>query len=201
VACRKTSNPHRIYGTDKLGAPTVRDPGSLFNNVVPMPVIMIAQMELIMYTRVLRPASKRVLDSLKSLVLDQKPCYWYTIYLCCFMLLHSCAMQTKRDEETGRQYNLKVSNNESCYVVVVNQDEMQERFANPRSIQAHHSGAQTMLAHWHYVNKGSRPFQGALTPQGLKEVQATAQLTNEQALFVARSARAVRQKGMYMYLQ
>jgi hypothetical protein len=160
-----------------------------------MPVIMIAQMELIMYTRVLRPASKRVLDSLKSLVLEQKPCYWYTIYLCCFMLLHSCAMQTKRDEETARQYNLRVSLSSSYHVVIAKLDEMQERFCNPRSIQAHHSGAQTMLAHWHYVNKGSRPFHSVLTPEGLKEVKATAQLTDEQTSFISRSARAVRQKG------
>ncbi|KAK5702417.1 hypothetical protein LTR17_022344 [Elasticomyces elasticus] len=176
VACRKTSNPHRVYGDEKLGAPTVKDPGSLFNNVVPMPVIMIAQMECIMYSRVLRPVSKRVLDTLQSLVLEQKPCYWYTIYLCCFVLLHSCAMQTKRDEETAHQYNLK------------------ERFANPFSIQAHHSGAQTILAHWHYINKGQRPFQKALTKEGLTEVRATAGLTEEQARFTQASASAIRDR-------
>lgn len=76
---------------------------------------MIAQMELIMYSRVLRPVSKRVLDTLQALVLEKKTQYWYTIYLCCFVLLHSCAMQTKRDEETASQYDLKVSGPEPTW--------------------------------------------------------------------------------------
>jgi hypothetical protein len=113
VACRKTSNPEHLYGEDKLGIPTVDHPGSTFNGKVPMPVIMIAQQELIMFTTVLRPASKRLLETLNSLVMEKKKCYWYTIYLCCFVLFHSCAMLTKRDEETATQYALKVSESRS----------------------------------------------------------------------------------------
>jgi hypothetical protein len=108
VACRKTSNPEHLCGPDKLGSPAVNDPGSRFHGKVPMPAIMIAQMELIMYSQVLRPRSKAVLDTLNFLVLEKKKRYWYTIYLCCFVLFHRCAMLTKRDEETARQYNLKV---------------------------------------------------------------------------------------------
>lgn len=109
VACRKTSNPHHIYGQDKLGGELVDDPLSMFHNVVPMPVIMIAQMECIMYTRVLRPTHRKVLAQLNELVKANKREYWLTIYLTMFILLHSCAMISRRDWETARQYNLQVS--------------------------------------------------------------------------------------------
>jgi hypothetical protein len=71
----------------------------------------------------------------------------------------------------------------------------QERFANGQSIQGHHSGAQTILAHWHHINKGSRPFQDALTSKGLGKVQDLAQLTSEQAKFIEKSAHEVWLKG------
>lgn len=108
VGCRKTSNPHHIYGDDKLGGEKVDDPSSPFYDCVPMPVIMIAQMECIMYTKVLRPLSKKVLEGLNDLVKDNKRTYWLTIYFTIFILLHSCSMITKRDEETAQQYGLQV---------------------------------------------------------------------------------------------
>jgi hypothetical protein len=79
-----------------------------------MPVIMIAQMECILYTKVLRPVHKKLLDQLSFLVKENKREYWLTIYLTTFILLHSCAMVSRRDWETARQYNLKVSLLPTC---------------------------------------------------------------------------------------
>lgn len=73
-----------------------------------MPGIMIAQMECIMYTKVLRPLSNRVLSGLRDLVTENKREHWLTIYLAMFILLHSCAMLTRRDWETAREYGLQV---------------------------------------------------------------------------------------------
>ncbi len=73
-----------------------------------MPAIIIAQKECILYSKVLRPMSKKILYDLQHLVLANKKSYWLTIYLTIFILLHSCTIVTKRDEETARQYNLKV---------------------------------------------------------------------------------------------
>lgn len=108
VGCRKTSNPECIVGEDKLGGELVDDPNSVFHNTVPMPVIMIAQMECILYTKVLRPTHLRLLKQLNDLVQANKREYWLTIYLSMFILLHSCAMVSRRDWETARQYGLKV---------------------------------------------------------------------------------------------
>ncbi|KXX74792.1 hypothetical protein MMYC01_207707 [Madurella mycetomatis] len=84
VACRKTSNPEHILGEDKLGGDFVDDPDSVFHNRVPMPVIMIAQMECIIYSRVLRPVHRKLLAQLNDLV-----------------------KETNANWETARQYNLK----------------------------------------------------------------------------------------------
>ncbi|GAB1317293.1 Zn(2)-C6 fungal-type domain-containing protein [Madurella fahalii] len=107
VACRKTSNPEHILGEDKLGGNAVDDPGSVFHNRVPMPVIIIAQMECILYSKVLRPVHRKLLGQLNELVKENKRQYWLTIYLTMFILLHSCSMISRRDWETARQYNLQ----------------------------------------------------------------------------------------------
>jgi hypothetical protein len=109
VACRKTSNPEHILGEDKLGGEVVDDPSSVFHGRVPMPVIMIAQMECILYSKVLRPVHKKLLDQLNYLVKENKRQYWLTIYLTMFILLHSCAMISRRDWETARRLGIHVS--------------------------------------------------------------------------------------------
>lgn len=108
MACRKTSNSEHICGSEKLGGETVDDRNSPYYLRVPMPKIMIAQMECIIYTKILRPMSKKVLTDLHSLVMQNKREYWFTIYLTTFILMHSCSMLTKRDEETAQKYNLQV---------------------------------------------------------------------------------------------
>lgn len=177
----------------------VNDPTSIFYGVVPMPVIMIAQMECIMYTRVLRPMSKKVLNDLHMLVKRKNKSYWLTIYLTIFILLHSCSMITRRDEEFARQYNLNVSfffpqRHQDTYTIS-DSLHLQERFANPYAIKAHHSGAQTILAHFHYVNKGCKPFSLADNASGVRELQTAAKLTEEQVEFVRKTAMAVRSRG------
>ncbi|KAK0744774.1 hypothetical protein B0T21DRAFT_380941 [Apiosordaria backusii] len=105
VVCRMTSSPVYICGDDTLGG----TPHPLYNNKIPMPLIMTAQFECINYTTFLRPWSKAVLKQLNDLVLAKKREYWFTIYLVMFVLLHSCAMITRRDAETARQYKMPVS--------------------------------------------------------------------------------------------
>ncbi|KAI1489816.1 hypothetical protein F5X96DRAFT_591589 [Biscogniauxia mediterranea] len=173
VGCRKTSNPHRICGNDKLGGEIVNDPDSLFHNVVPMPVIMISQMECIMYTTNLRPMSKQVLHDLNVMVRQNKRKYWLTIYLTMFILLHSCSLITRRDWETARQYD------------------MREEFANPESIRKHHSGAEVMLAHFHYLNKGVHPFGMCNAATHRRELARAAELGEDEVKFVWDTSRRV----------
>ncbi|KAI1455337.1 hypothetical protein F4805DRAFT_476862 [Annulohypoxylon moriforme] len=170
VALCKTSNVHHIYGDEKLGGEPVSDPQSPWFKLVPMPAVIIAQKECIIYTKIFRPLSKQILRDLQHLIISNKRQCWLTIYLSIFILMHSCAMITRRDEETARQYNLK------------------ERFANPDGIAAHHSAAQTMLAHFNYINSGFRPFQLVLQPSGPEELKEAGHLTDEQLDFVRMTA-------------
>lgn len=98
-----------MFGDEKLGGERVSDPDSPHFDRVPMPVMITAQMECILYTKILRPISNKVLKQLNELVLEKKKEYWMTIYLAMFILLHNCSMITIRDEETARQYNHKVN--------------------------------------------------------------------------------------------
>ncbi|KAK4466359.1 hypothetical protein QBC42DRAFT_166788 [Cladorrhinum samala] len=175
TVCRLSSNPSHICSEEKLDCAPVDCPHSPHYKAVPMPLIMTAQFECINYTTFLRPWSKAVLKQLNDLVLAKKREYWFTIYLSMFVLLHSCAMMTRRDEESARQWKLKT------------------RYANPESIKAHHSGAQTMLAHFHFINKGVLPFSLPHTPEGQKELAKAANLTDEQVLFVWRTSNLFRE--------
>ncbi|KAL4787661.1 hypothetical protein BJX76DRAFT_345352 [Aspergillus varians] len=171
VGCRKISNPeHILYSYETLGGTPVDDPSSPFHAMVPMPGIMIAQMECIMYTRVLRPLCNRVLSGLKDLITENKREHWLTIYLTLFILLHSCAMLTRRDWETAREYSL------------------QDVYANLESIQGMQTGMRTMLAHFHYLNKGVLPFHLTYDEKSLRNLAAAADLDSEELEFVKQTS-------------
>ncbi|KAK0669846.1 hypothetical protein QBC41DRAFT_223005 [Cercophora samala] len=171
VVCRMTSSPVFICGDDKLGG----TPHPLYGNRVMMPLLMTAQFECINYTTFLRPWSKAVLKQLNDLVLAKKREYWFTIYLAMFVLLHSCAMITERDAETARQFKIP------------------DKYANPVSIKEHHCGAQTILAHFHYINRGVVPFSLPLhTKEGRNDLAKAAELTAEQVDFVRMTAEMVK---------
>ncbi|KAL2821114.1 hypothetical protein BJX63DRAFT_418148 [Aspergillus granulosus] len=170
VGCRKISNPERICSFETLGGTPVDDPNSPFHGVVPMPSIMIPQMECIMYTRVLRPLSNKVLSTLKDLITENKREHWLTIYLTLFILLHSCAMLTRRDWETAREFGL------------------QEEYANLVSIQGMQTGMRTMLAHFHYLNKGVLPFHMTYDEESLRNLGAMADLNSEELNFVKQTS-------------
>lgn len=59
-------------------------------------------------------------------------------------------------------------------------------------------GANIMLAHFHYVNKGKHPFAMALNESGLREVTDSANLSVEQTEFVRESAHLAQSRGISM---
>ena len=142
VACRLTSFPDRIMGEETLGIPQMAHyPSSRWGRHVPIPPIMGAQLECIFYSRFLRPRSESVRKLLDDLFQKKTRDIWLTVYLTLFVLLHSCAMLTKRDEEYARQMNFE------------------SKYANPRAINALQKGAITLLAHFHGVVGGPAPFR------------------------------------------
>jgi hypothetical protein len=111
VACRMESKQERILGGETLGMTTQEsDPDAGNYGKYLVPPVMLAQIEIITTTAVLLPMKRAVLRGLQKLVDANQTKSWFTIYLCMFILLHSCATLTKaenvralREGTTGHQ--------------------------------------------------------------------------------------------------
>ncbi|KAK8029283.1 hypothetical protein PG991_006339 [Apiospora marii] len=180
VVCRETSNVARIVNEEQFGILKVDDPQSPWFAYVPIPPILIAQFQCIIYTKFLQPLSRDLLNRLNTMVLSNKRRYWFTLYLVIFVLLHSCSLSTRRNEEFARQISLPV------------------RFANPHAIRAHHNGATILLAHFHFINKGARPFSLLQTKKTLESFAAAAELDQSQMDFLKETSLQVNSQSTAM---
>lgn len=59
-------------------------------------------------------------------------------------------------------------------------------------------GANIMLAHFHYVNKGTRPFKLASDESGRTELRRAANFDDEQLKFVVSTSRLLKEPGRGM---
>lgn len=109
VVARMTSNHEWIIGKERLGGTPVTDDSSPFYNRVPVSPIFCAQLEVIAYSTLLRPLQHQVGHGLKSLFASNSRKNWLTVYLTIFVLLHSCSLLTRRDEEYARTVGKPVS--------------------------------------------------------------------------------------------
>jgi hypothetical protein len=75
------------------------------------------------------------------------------------------------------------------------QSEQQSPFCNPAAIEALHHGMETILTYYHYLNKGTKPFELALTDEGLQEVRDRTGLTHDQAELIRDTANMVKERG------
>lgn len=141
-----------------------------------------AQLECILYTRFLRPLSKRIQDLLDDLMKKRTHDTWLTVYLALFVLLHSCAMLTKRDAEYALQMK------------------MGRKYANPEAIKAHQKGAITLLAHFHGVLGGPEPFGLAGTGR-LESYRKNWDFSEHQEAFMKETYLRTRLMGEYFQLQ
>ncbi|KAI9689934.1 MAG: hypothetical protein M1822_009816 [Bathelium mastoideum] len=176
VAARMTSNVEWICGEETLGIPQVVDTSSPWFLHLPKPAVMCSQCEIISYSTLLRPYRKKLLSLLQAMIQANQKRYWYTIYLTLFLLLHSCAMITRRDEDLAKQMGAP------------------SRFLNPSSISEHHIGSRTMLAHFHYLNKGAEVFSLACSPEKHEEVMEATGLDRDQLRVIITSVESLKGK-------
>jgi hypothetical protein len=109
VAIRMESRSERICGEERLGMmPQTFDPAAPNYNQVLVPPVISAQIELIMTAVVLQPLKKAVLAQLQELIKANRTRSWFTIYLCLFVLLHSCALLTSFENMQAKKYGLPV---------------------------------------------------------------------------------------------
>jgi hypothetical protein len=76
---------------------------------VPLPPVMIQQLDMILTIGFLNPLRKKVLKDFHKIVLSNNSKSWIVIYLITFMSLHSCAILTRENYQNARKHGLKVT--------------------------------------------------------------------------------------------
>jgi hypothetical protein len=109
VAVRTASRSERICGEETLGMmPQMEDRACSNFGTILLPPVMTAQIQIVVSARILSPLKQKVLDRLQNLVQANKPRSWFTIYLCIFLLLHSCALLTDADSKKAKKQGMQV---------------------------------------------------------------------------------------------
>jgi hypothetical protein len=103
------SRSDRICSNETLGMePGNYGPACPNSGIILVPPVLNAQMEIIVTATILQPMKKEVLQRLKDLIQENQRRSWFTIYLCMFILLHSCALLTAGDEKKAQKQGLVV---------------------------------------------------------------------------------------------
>lgn len=109
-AVRRTTTMEHIEGDDTLDMdPEKGDRSFPLFDKVPLPPVMIQQLDMILTLGVLVPLNKQVLEDFNKIVLENRPKSWMTIYLITFMSLHSCAKVSDENYKNARKQGLRVS--------------------------------------------------------------------------------------------
>ncbi|KAK0721756.1 hypothetical protein B0T26DRAFT_700214 [Lasiosphaeria miniovina] len=140
-AVRRTATMEHIVGDDTLDmTPEVEDQSCPLFKKVPLPPVMIQQLDMILTLGILQPLQKQVLEDYQKLVLANNPKNWMTVYLVAFMSLHSCAKISEENYNNARKHGLL------------------RRYAIPNFIQERHHSANVFLSHYHYRTESANPF-------------------------------------------
>jgi hypothetical protein len=108
-AIRRTHTIEHIVSKDKLDMePEVEDKSFPLFGKVPLPPVMIQQLDMVLTLGILQPLRKKVLDDLQRLIMSNKPTSWLTVYLTTFMSLHQCATICAENYRNARRQGLRV---------------------------------------------------------------------------------------------
>ncbi|KAL7937817.1 hypothetical protein V8C35DRAFT_320526 [Trichoderma chlorosporum] len=169
IAVRLSTTSAFIAGTEKLGmAADILDQTSPNPGKIPLPPVLGAQMDLILIQHIQTKLRHELLDNLQKVMLKNKPSSWLVTYLVTFILLHNVALITKHDAGYAHKHGMK------------------RRYAREEKVQEYHMGANIILAHFHYCNKGIMPFSEECEDQDLRTL---AHLDEDKIRFV-RATRA-----------
>ncbi|KAK5990690.1 Satratoxin biosynthesis SC3 cluster transcription factor SAT20-like protein [Cladobotryum mycophilum] len=158
-----------IVGEETLGMPNdILDETSPSPGKIPVPPVLGAQMDLILIHHIQTRLRRELLDKLQKMVLKNKQSCWLVTYIVTFILLHNASLITAHDASYARKHGMK------------------RRFAREDKVQEYHLGANILLAHFHYCNKGVHPFSDDCKDQDLRTL---ADLDEDKIQFV-RATRA-----------
>jgi len=94
-AIRRTATTEFIVGNDTLDMePEIKDRSYPLFGKVPLPPVMIQQLDMILTLGFLKPLRKKFLEDFQRLTMSNNPRSWMAIYLITFIACHSCAAVT-----------------------------------------------------------------------------------------------------------
>ncbi|KAH8890279.1 hypothetical protein GQ53DRAFT_183501 [Thozetella sp. PMI_491] len=161
---------------DKYGPATVARASERHGPDVVVRHDLFSQLRVVLRQKLLCPWSKAIMTELDALIRSGKREYWFTIYLVSFILLHGAAMLTEADHELAGRVGISGD------------------YARPMTILKYHEGMRTLLAYYHLSDQTFRPFQLALSAQGLESLAQTAGLNPDQAEHVRWTANAMKER-------
>ncbi|KAG6005254.1 hypothetical protein E4U21_000291 [Claviceps maximensis] len=164
TAVRLSTTSDFIVGEEKLGmSDNILDTTNPNHGKIPVPPVLGAQLDLVMIHHIQTRLRRELLDKLQKMVLKNKQSTWFVTYLVTFMLLHNAALITAHDAAYARKHGIR------------------RRFAREDKVREYHLGANILLAHFHYCNKGWYPFSDECKDQDLRTL---ADLSDDKVQFV-----------------
>ncbi|RDA85170.1 hypothetical protein CP532_2363 [Ophiocordyceps camponoti-leonardi (nom. inval.)] len=164
VSIRLSTTSGFLVGSETLGMPeSILDETSPDAGSIPMPPVLGAQLDLVLIHHIQTKLRREMLETLQRLVLKNIKATWLVIYLVTFILLHNTSLITAHDAGYARKHGMK------------------RRFAREDKVREYHLGANILLAHFHYCNKGVYPFSDECKD---KDLQSLADLGEDELKFV-----------------
>ncbi|ERT03119.1 hypothetical protein HMPREF1624_01424 [Sporothrix schenckii ATCC 58251] len=153
MTVRLTTRSFEIVGEETLGMPmNILDETSPSHGKIPIPPVMGAQLDSVLIHEIQNSLRHDVLGALQDMFHNNKINTWFTTYLVTFMLLHNASLVIKHDASYARKHGLK------------------RRFAREDKVKQYYTGAITLLAYFHYCNKGAFPFTETAREQDIRNL-------------------------------
>ncbi|KAK5663658.1 hypothetical protein OQA88_4089 [Cercophora sp. LCS_1] len=193
MSVRLTTKSFEIVGDDTLDMPSdlIKDENNPLHGKIPLPPVMGAQIDSVLIHQIQPHLRRKTLEELQKMTQDKKQKTWLTTYLVTFILLHNIALITKHDAEYAKKHGIKVS----PFSLFPQSQKAGPglplgpmRFAREDNVKEYNLGANTLLAYFHYCNKGIYPFSAECKDQDL---QSLADLDNDAMSFVKYTRRFV----------
>ncbi|KAH8910665.1 hypothetical protein BR93DRAFT_934273 [Coniochaeta sp. PMI_546] len=156
MSVRLTTKSFEIVGQETLGMDRnlIKDRANPLHGRIPLPPVMGAQIDSVLIHQIQPSLRRKTLEDLQRMTQEKKQKTWLTTYIVTFILLHNIALITRHDAEYARKHGMKT------------------RFAREDKVKEYNLGANTLLAYFHYCNKGIYPFSDECRDQDLQTLAA-----------------------------
>jgi hypothetical protein len=154
MTARLTTKTLEIIGNERLGMPQdlIDDPTNDMHNKTPVPPVLGAQIDSFLIHQIQAQLRRKTLEALQKMTQEKKQKTWLTTYLVTFMLLHNIGLVTRHDAQYARKHGMK------------------RHWAREDSVKEYEMAANTLLAYFHYCNKGIYPFSAECRDADLRSL-------------------------------